>query len=102
MAWLLLESRIGSIPRELSKIDVANPGQAAAISSVINDDSNEVGAVHIGVVHRFDLDSDQVSPNEADISELSFLTPDELRARYDRLETWSQICLDSLEAILAS
>jgi len=70
------------------------------VVALINDDSNDVGAVHIGVVHCFDLSSDQVTPNEADIGELEFLSPSELLARRDQLETWSQICLDSLDSIL--
>ena len=69
---------------------------------MINDDSNEVGAVHLGIVHLFDLETDQVTPNEANIAELEFLTLDELKDRRDRLETWSQICLDGLEQILQS
>lgn len=72
------------------------------IVALINDDSNDVGAVHLGIVHLFDLETDRVTPNEANIAELSFLTPDELRARRDRLETWSQICLDGLDQLLAA
>ena len=72
------------------------------IVALINDDSNDVGAVHLGVVHLFDLDSDQVTPNEADIGELSFFTAEQLQDRRDSLETWSQICVDNLSEILAT
>ncbi|MFR4418017.1 MAG: hypothetical protein ACLT8E_11950 [Akkermansia sp.] len=30
---------------------------------VINDDSNDVGAVHLGIVHLFELDTDRVRAN---------------------------------------
>lgn len=71
------------------------------IVALINDDSNEVGAVHLGVVHLFDLDSADVTPNEAVIEELQFLSPAELQSRHDALESWSQICLAGLDTILA-
>ncbi len=64
--------------------------------ALINDDSTEVGAVHLGVVHLFDLDSADVAANEATIVDLTFLDAGQLRARHDALETWSQICLPVL------
>jgi predicted NUDIX family phosphoesterase len=66
------------------------------ILGLINDDSNEVGRVHLGVVHLFTLDSDDVTSAEDNITGLRFLTLEELAAERDRLETWSQICLDGL------
>lgn len=71
------------------------------IVALINDDSNEVGAVHIGVVHLFDLESSDVTPNEANIEDLQFYTPEELQSRHDSMESWSQICHEGLETILA-
>jgi hypothetical protein len=35
------------------------------------------------------------------ITELQFLTPEELGQRRDRLENWSQICLDALPRLLS-
>lgn len=66
------------------------------IVALINDDSNPVGQVHLGVVHLFDLSSPEVTSNEDNITELAFLSLDDLTARRDRLETWSQHCLDGL------
>ena len=71
------------------------------VVALLNDDSNPVGQVHLGVVHIFSLESDDVQKREAMITNLAFLTPDELRARRDAMETWSQICLDSLDELLA-
>jgi predicted NUDIX family phosphoesterase len=42
------------------------------------------------------LDAPNVSSNEADLAEGGFLTVDELRADFDRLETWSQIAINAL------
>ncbi|MBP6785587.1 MAG: hypothetical protein KA152_17470, partial [Verrucomicrobiales bacterium] len=63
---------------------------------LINDDSNEVGKVHLGVVHLFTLENDEVTAAEDNIHDLQFFTLDELSERRDQLESWSQICLDGL------
>ena len=70
------------------------------IVALLNDDSTEVGQVHLGVVHVFKLAEPRVEKREAMITNLAFLGKDELNARRDSLETWSQICLDSLERLL--
>ena len=70
------------------------------IVALLNDDSNEVGQVHLGVVHIFQLASNAVRKREAMITGLSFLTPEELRARHETLESWSQVCVDSLDTLL--
>ena len=41
-----------------------------------------------------------VRKNEAAITEASFRTIEDLRGMRERLETWSQICLDRIEEIL--
>ena len=71
------------------------------IVALLNDDSTEVGQVHLGIVHVFKLAEPKVEKREAMITNIAFLGKDELMARRDSLETWSQICLDSLERLLA-
>jgi predicted NUDIX family phosphoesterase len=71
------------------------------IVALLNDDSTEVGRVHLGIVHIFKLKEPNVQKREAMITGLSFLTKEELMARRESLETWSQICLDSLERLLS-
>ena len=66
------------------------------ILGLINDDSNEVGQVHLGVVHLFTLESDQVTAGEDNIVDLQFLSLEELEKKHDELETWSQICVEGL------
>ena len=70
------------------------------IVALLNDDTTEVGQVHLGVVHVFKLDGPKVEKREAMITNLAFLGKGELAARRDSLETWSQICSDSLERLL--
>ena len=71
------------------------------IVALLNDDSTEVGRVHLGIVHIFKLKEPNVQKREAMITGLTFLTKEELMARRESLETWSQICLDSLERLLS-
>ena len=71
------------------------------IVALLNDDTTEVGQVHLGVVHVFKLAAPKVEKREAMITNLAFLAKDELVARRDSLETWSQLCLDSLDRLLA-
>jgi predicted NUDIX family phosphoesterase len=62
--------------------------------ALINDDSTPVGQVHLGVVHLCQLQAENVSKGEACITDLKFLTLEELEARREQMETWSQLCLD--------
>ena len=71
------------------------------IAALLNDDSNEVGRVHLGVVHIFQLESEDVQKGEAMITDLQFLDRAQLAARREAMETWSQICLDHLDRLLA-
>ena len=70
------------------------------IVALLNDDSTEVGRVHLGIVHIFKLKEPKVQKREAVITGLTFLTKEELMSRRESLESWSQICLDSLERLL--
>ena len=63
---------------------------------LIYDPSNEVGQVHLGIVHRFILQSPDVTSNETDLAEGGFVSVAELRKEHHRLETWSQLALDAL------
>jgi predicted NUDIX family phosphoesterase len=68
------------------------------IVGLINDDSTPVGQVHFGVVHLCDLGEDNVSRGEPCITDLRFLTLDELKGRREQMENWSQLCLDFVVA----
>jgi predicted NUDIX family phosphoesterase len=72
------------------------------VVALLNDDSNEVGKVHLGVVHVFHLSSADVQKGEAMITELQFLDRAGLAAQRDRMESWSQICFDHLDQVLAA
>jgi predicted NUDIX family phosphoesterase len=61
---------------------------------LINDDASDVGRVHLGVVHLFEMEAAKVRPREASMKETGFADSSELIHQRDAFETWSQICLD--------
>src|SRR4030088_3317600 len=71
------------------------------IVALLNDDSTEVGRVHLGIVHIFKLAEPKVQKREAMITNLSFLNHQQLLALRDNLEPWSQLCVDSLDCLLS-
>ncbi|MCB1206883.1 MAG: hypothetical protein KDN18_21695 [Verrucomicrobiae bacterium] len=84
------------VEREIDEELNISGAHSQEILGLINDDSNEVGQVHLGVVHLFSLENDQVTAAEDNIENLAFLTLDELQERVDSLETWSRLCLEGL------
>ena len=89
------------VEREVGEEIVINTKFEDQIVALLNDDSTEVGQVHLGVVHVFKLAEPKVEKREAMITNVAFLGKQELLARRDSLETWSQICLDSLDRLFA-
>lgn len=85
-----------SIEREITEELVIGGTHTQTVIGLINDDSSEVGSVHLGVVHRFELSSAEVSSNEDAIQNLQFLTLAELKAKHEELEAWSQIIVNHL------
>jgi predicted NUDIX family phosphoesterase len=63
---------------------------------LLNDDGNDVGRVHLGVVHLLELESMDVRPREIDLNNAGFVKLEEILADIDQFETWSQICLRAL------
>lgn len=84
------------VEREMAEELVISGGHSQRVIGLINDDSTEVGSVHLGVVHLFELTSNDVKSNEDAIQDLRFQTLEELHSTRDQLETWSHICLDHL------
>ena len=87
------------VNREIDEELNLSGGHTQEILGLINDDSNEVGQVHLGVVHLFTLESDQVTAGEDNIVDLQFLSLEELGKKHDELETWSQICVQGLRQL---
>ena len=68
----------------------------------LNDDSNPVGAVHLGVVQIADVQG-SVRIREEDVLEGRLVSPGELSdllARGENLETWSSILIEHLDELV--
>jgi predicted NUDIX family phosphoesterase len=95
------EAYRAGVEREVNEEVRINTNFEDRVVALLNDDTTEVGQVHLGIVHVFKLAEPNVEKREAMITNLAFLGKDELIARRDSLETWSQLCLDSLDRLLA-
>lgn len=82
--------------RELAEEVKIETGYAEHCAGLINDDETEVGKVHLGVVHVFDVDEPRMGPRETDLVEAGFRPLEELLADTSGFESWSQICLEAL------
>lgn len=82
--------------RELAEEIAIAGGWTGRCVGLINDDSNAVGRVHLGIVHLLELDRPEVSPRESELVECGFEPLEALLADRERFETWSQIVLDAL------
>lgn len=82
--------------RELEEEVRLNSSYTETRDGLIYDGSNDVGRVHLGVVHRFVLEGPDVASNEADLAEGSFVSVENLKSEMDRLETWSQLAIQAL------
>ncbi|HET6379709.1 MAG TPA: NUDIX domain-containing protein [candidate division Zixibacteria bacterium] len=58
---------------------------------LLNDDSNPVGSVHLGVVFSVEANGRPVRVRETDKLAGRMASPEEVAAAWDRLETWSQL-----------
>ncbi len=88
------ETYLAAVQREVAEEVYVETGYTDRIVALLNDDTNEVGQVHLGIVHLWTLEAPQVSKREQMITQMAFLSPAELHELRDTLETWSQLCLD--------
>lgn len=82
--------------REIEEEVFLDSAWTQTCAGLINDDESDVGKVHLGIVHVFELESAKVTPREKSMIEAGFSSPEQLVANLDEFETWSQFCLKSL------
>ncbi|MGV3128602.1 NUDIX domain-containing protein [Staphylococcus simulans] len=61
----------------------------------INDDTNEVGEVHLGIVFKIRVDSENVEAKETDTLKIKWVNQGRIED-YDDFETWSALILKAL------
>jgi predicted NUDIX family phosphoesterase len=67
-------------------------------AGILNDDSTEVGQVHLGAVFVLEAADDRVSVRETEKMVGRWATRDELAEKREAMETWSQIVFDAIVA----
>ena len=86
----------GGLLREFAEELEAGWTPEPRLIGLLNDDTDPVGAVHLGIVFVAEAEGRPVSVRETDKLDGAFVEdPDVLRV-YDRLETWSQLLYDDL------
>jgi len=86
---------VEGLTREIDEEIHIAPGYRERLIGLINDDTTDVGRVHIGVLFEVVSSSSDVRVRETDKMHGTWALMDRLRDTYDRLETWSQIVYDS-------
>ncbi len=71
------------------------------IVALLNDDSNEVGKVHFGVIHILILQKPLIRKREKSINKPQFLSVEALKRSIDMYENWSKICIADIEQLLS-
>lgn len=94
------EAYHAAVERELHEELVFKVAHNNKVIALLNDDSNPVGQVHLGVVHLIELESDDIQSNEDALADLNFTELSELAGpMFERLETWSQFCVKHLAKV---
>ncbi len=88
---------LGGLRREWREELVADFEPAFRLVGLLNDDTTEVGAVHLGAVYVAEAAGRPVTIRETDKLTGSFAEPHEVAAVADRLETWSRLCFEFLD-----
>ncbi len=90
------ETYLAAVEREVAEEVTVETSHTDRVVALLNDESNEVGSVHLGIVHHWVLDAPKVSRREQMITQMAFMSPAELHEVQDTLETWSGLCLPRL------
>ena len=90
------ETYLTAVEREVGEEVSVETSHTDRVVALLNDESNEVGSVHLGIVHHWVLDAPKVSRREQMITQMAFMRPAELHEVRDTLETWSGLCLTRL------
>ena len=86
-----------AVSREIDEELVLTQSHPHRIIALLNDDSNAVGQVHLGIVHLVELESAEVVSREDALADLAFTPLCELNGPcFERLESWSQFCIRHL------
>ncbi len=86
--------RVG-LRREIEEELYIAPGYEERLIGLINDDTTDVGRVHLGILFEIESTSADVRVRETHKMDGAWALMDDLGHSYERLETWSQIVFAS-------
>lgn len=90
-----------SLIREMDEEVIINGSQTIKVIGYINDEKDEVGKVHFGILYLVETDSDDVFSNEFKLVNGKMMTLEEIKQiKQDPnqiLESWSEIALEAIE-----
>ena len=89
---------LGGLRKELEEEVFVETGYALEFAGILNDDTTEVGRVHLGAVFTLEAAERRVRVRETDKMTGEWVASRELAALRDAMETWSQIVYDRLIA----
>ena len=89
---------LGGLRREWDEELIADFVPDFRLIALLNDDTTEVGTVHLGAVFIADAAGRPVAIRETDKLSGSFVDAVDVEAVADRLETWSRLVFESLAA----
>lgn len=90
------DALMAGLRREWDEELVADWEPEFRLVGLLNDDSNAVGAVHLGVVFEVQADGRPVEIREREKLTGAFATAELIGEAWDRLETWSQLVAEAL------
>ena len=86
---------IGGLYKELNEEVLINKPYDLKFIGTINDESNSVSKVHLGLLYELEVQSAEYEVLEKDKMSAHWENRDNLIKYYDRMETWSQIVCDN-------
>jgi predicted NUDIX family phosphoesterase len=91
----------GGLRREWREEVAADFEPEFTLIGLLNDDTTDVGSVHVGAVYLADAGGRSVSIRETEKLSGAFAAPADVAAVADRLETWSALVFEHLEGVTA-
>lgn len=91
------EVYLAAAKREVGEEVHVDSAYAERVVGLINENFTDVGRVHFGILHIWDLERPEVTPREKGITGGGFLRQTELKERMESLEMWSRIAMEILE-----
>ncbi|MFL5680106.1 MAG: NUDIX hydrolase [Chloroflexota bacterium] len=88
----------GGLKREWDEEVAADFTPEFRLVALLNDDTTDVGRVHLGVVYVADAAGRRVAVRETEKLEGEFAPPARVREVADDLETWSRLAFEYLDA----